>query len=95
MNPRVLLHMFDLVVRKQWDELQPWTDRVHRLVEEGLAPFFEKGFTDTADDRLMAAASGFLTMPVRSRAPYVSATDEDVRQLRAWMAANTPELLEL
>ena len=95
MNPRVLLHMFDLVLRKEWDELQPWAALVGRLVNEGLAPFRGKGFTDTAYDRLMGAATGFLTMSVRSRGPYTSATDEDVRQLRAWMEANTPELLEL
>ena len=95
MNPRILLHMFDLVLQEKWDELQPWTDLVDRLINEGLVPFVEKGFTDTADDRLMGVATGFLTMSVRSRGPYTSATDEDVRQLRAWMEANTPELLEL
>ena len=95
MNPRVLLAMFELVRQEKWDELQPWTDMVDRLINEGLAPFVEKGFTDTADDHLMGVASGFLTMNVRSRGPYTSATDQDVRQLRAWMEANTPELLKL
>lgn len=94
-NPRILLHMFDLVLQKKWDELQPWTDLVERLFNEGLAPFVGKGFLDTAADRLMGVATGFLTMSVRSRGPYTSATGEDVRQLRAWMEANTPELLEL
>ena len=75
MNPRILLHMFDLVLQKKWDELQPCTDLVDRLFNEGLAPFVEKGFTDTADDRLMGVATGFLTMSVRSRGPYTSATD--------------------
>ena len=95
MNPRVLLHMFELVVQEKWEELQPWTDQVNRLVNEGLAPFIEKGFTDSANDRLMGVASGFLTMNVRSRGPYTSATDEDVRRLRAWMDVNTPELVKL
>jgi len=27
--------------------------------------------------------------------PYVSATEADVTQLRAWMAENVPEMLEL
>ena len=95
MNPRVLLHMFELVTREKWDQLQPWTDMVDRLIIEGLAPFVEKGFTDTADDHLMGVATGFLTMSARSRGPYTSATEQDVRQLREWMAANTPELLKL
>ena len=95
MNPRVLLAMFELVQQKKWDELQPWTDKVDRLFNEGLAPFEEKAFTDTAHDHLMGVTSGFLSMSVRSRGPYTSATEEDVDQLRAWMKANTPELLEL
>ena len=95
MNPRVLLHMFDLLVQKRWAELQTWTDLVDRLIREGLAPFVEKGFTDSADDRLMGVATGFLSMRIGSRGPYTSATDEDVRQLREWMKVNTPELLEL
>ena len=95
MNPRVLLMMFDLVQQKKWDELQPWTDMVTRLVTEGLAPFTEKGFTDTAYDHLMGVTSGCLSMNVRSRAPYLSATEQDIQQLRKWMQANTPELLKL
>ena len=93
MNPPVLLHMFHLVLQKKWDELQPWTDLIDRLINEGLAPFVEKGFTDTACDRLMGVATGFLTMDVRSRGPYTSATNDDVCQMREWMEVNTPELL--
>jgi len=95
MNPRVVLHMFELLQRKKWDELQVWTDMVRELISKGLAPFTKKGFTDTAYDHLMGVVSGFLAMNVRSRGPYTSATDEDVEQLRTWMGANTPELLEL
>ena len=95
MNPRVVLHMFDLMRRQKWDELNPWTDMLDRLVQEGLRPFTEKGYTDTAYDRLMGITTGFLTMSVRSREPYISVTDQDVHELRAWMEANTPELLKL
>ncbi len=95
MNPRVVLHMFDLMRRQKWVELNPWTDMLDRLVREGLRPFTEKGYTDTAYDRLMGVTSGFLTMSARSRGPYLSVTDQDVQELRAWMEANTPELLKL
>lgn len=94
-NPRVILHMFKLLQQKKWDELQPWTDLVSHLTTDGLAPFVKKGFTDTAFDHLMGAATGFLTMDVRSRGPYTTATDEDILQLRSWMKKNTPELLNL
>lgn len=95
MNPRIMIQMLNLLRQKKWNELHPWTDLVTQLVSQGLTPFAEKGFTDTAFDHMMGAATGFLTMNVRSRGPYTSAKDEDVQQLRAWMKVNTPELLNL
>jgi len=95
MNPRVILLMFDLMRRGEWDKLAPWDAMVNQFIDVGLAPFAAKGFTDTADDHLLGTVAGFLKMSVRSRGPYVSATDEDVRQLRTWMQGNTPELLRL
>jgi 4-hydroxy-tetrahydrodipicolinate synthase len=94
-NPPVILHMLTLLRQKNWKELKPWTDMVTRLVTQGLDPYIKKGFTDTAFDHLMGVATGFLTMNVRSRGPYISATDDDVQQLRAWMKVNTPVLLDL
>lgn len=93
-NPRVILHMFDLLEKQSWDELKQWTVMLERL-SEGLTPFAEKGFTDSAYDHLQGLATGFLSMNPRSRGTYVSATEADVRQLREWIAANIPEFLEL
>jgi len=95
MNPRVILQMLAMLRQRRWDELKPWTDLVNKLINQGLAPFVEKGFTDTAFDHMMGVATGFLSMNVRSRGTYTSATDEDVQQLRAWMKINTPQLLNL
>lgn len=95
MNPRVLLHMFDLLTQQRWDELQPLTDLVHCLFSEGLKPFAARGFTDSGFDHLMGVASGFLKMNVRTRGTYPGATEADVIALRTWMQAHTPELLEL
>jgi 4-hydroxy-tetrahydrodipicolinate synthase len=95
MNPRIMLNMFNLLRQKKWSELQTWTDKVDLLISTGLTPFVAKGFTDTAFDHLMGAVTGFLTMNVRSRGPYTSATEEDVLHLRQWMRDNTPELLNL
>ena len=95
MNPRVILHMFDLLAKKKWDELQPLTDQVALLIKEGLKPFAKRGFTDTGFDRLMGKASGFLSMNVHSRGTYLSPTSKDVNSLYKWMNENTPELLLL
>ncbi len=94
-NPRIVLHMFELLQQQKWDELKPWTAMIERLGEEGLQPFTEKGYTDSAYDHLQGLATGFLSMDPRSRGTYLSATEEDVQQLRAWMAANIPEFLQL
>jgi len=95
MNPRVMLHMFELLRRREWDELQKRTDRITLLLEEGLTPLTEKGFTDTAYDHVLGRVAGFLKMHPRSRGPYISATEEDVALLRGWMAENVPDLLDL
>lgn len=92
-NPRVILHMFDLLMKQQWQELQPLIDMVSLLTTEGLKPYIERGCTDTAFDHLMGVASGFLRMNVRTRGTYPSATDEDVAALRAWMREHTPAML--
>ena len=94
-NPRIILHMFALLRQSKWEELKPWTAIVDRLHGEGLALFRERGFTDTAFDRLMGVTTGFLTMDVRSRGPSPSADANDVEQLRAWMSRTAPELLDL
>ena len=94
-NPRLILHMFDLLKQKNWDELKPWTDKIEHLGAAGLQPFAEKGYTDSAYDHLQGLATGFLKMNPRSRGTYLSATQEDVQQLRAWLAENLPEFLEL
>jgi len=95
MNPRVILLMFDLLREKKWDELKKWTDLLHLYDENGLKPFTEKGFMDSAYDHMQGLAAGFLEMKPVSRGPYISATAEDVAQLRQWMQDNTPELLRL
>ena len=95
MNPRYILRMFELLQNRDWDALATCCEAVQRLDDEGLAPFAARGFTDTAYDHLQGLVAGFLDMSPVSRGPYVSCTDEDVELLRAWMAENVPELLEL
>ncbi len=93
MHPQYLLDMFALLQAQDWDELQGRTDYIKKLKSTGMDPFRKKGYKDTAIDRLTGKASGFLSMRVQSRGPYVSATDDDVAALRSWMEANTPKLI--
>jgi 4-hydroxy-tetrahydrodipicolinate synthase len=95
LNPKVILHMFDLLRKKDWDRLKPWTDRVKKFTSEGLCPFTEKGFQDSAYDHMLGLVAGFLAMSPRSRPPYTSATPDDIQQLRSWLDINLPEFLQL
>jgi len=95
MNPRYILGMFELLQKKEWDELAKRCEVLCRHDDEGLAPFAARGFTDTAYDHLQGLVAGFLEMSPVSQGPYLSCTDEDVKELRAWMSKNVPELLEL
>jgi dihydrodipicolinate synthase/N-acetylneuraminate lyase len=95
MNPSVILEMFRLLQAKDWDRLDKWTSIIKKHHHEGLGPFAAKGFEDSAYDHLQGTVAGFLKLHPRSRGPYISCTEEDVAQLRAWMQENVPELLEL
>lgn len=95
MNPRVVLEMFRNLTQQNWQALAVWTDKITRLVSEGLRPVIERGCTDTSLDRLMGVTTGFLTMPLRSRGTYPDTTEDDATRLHAWMRKHTPEFLEL
>ena len=59
-------------------------------------PLAEKGYTDSAFDRLHARVCGFLKTSLRTRGgPYRSAAEEDLRLMREWLEANWPEFLDL
>lgn len=95
MNPKLVLHMFQLLVNKDWNHLQRWMEKVARLFSEGLSPFEKKGFQDSACDHMLGLVAGFLSMDPRSRPPYISATWDDVARLRSWLEVSIPEFLDL
>ena len=94
-NPRIMLKVFDLVIKKNWAELKPWTDKYNRIIFEGLKPCFDAGCVDSAIDRLLGLSAGFLKTSLRCRGPYPSCTQAQLVQFRAWLKNNSPEFLEL
>ncbi len=94
-NPRLVLAFWDDVRRRDWPRVEETGRRAAALHEFLAAQFGPKGFTDTAYDRLMGRATGFLKTSLRSRGPYPSCTEEDVAAARAWLAAHWPEMLDL
>lgn len=95
LNPRRVLHMFDLLRAKQWEQLKPMTEQLDRLVREGLKECLERGLEDSALDRLLGRSAGFLKTSLRCRGPYACGTDRDLARLQAWMHEQMPEWLEL
>lgn len=96
MNPRVILRMWEHLRGKRWAELERECANLKRYYAGVIIPLAEKGYTDTAFDRLQGRACGFLKTSLWSRGgPYRSAAEEDVQMTRAWLEAHWPEFLKL
>ena len=93
-NPRFVLELWRLLREQRWDELDEKSPKLKALHEFLAGQFAAKGFTDTAYDRMGGRAGGFLKTSLRSRAPYPSATLDDVERLRQWYAENFAEMLQ-
>ncbi len=94
-NPRVLLGYWEQMRHEKYKEAAGVADKFDRLFEFLGKEYAPRGFMDTAYDRMGGVASGFLSTSLRSRGPYRSATDRDVKILRQWYQENSPEMLEL
>lgn len=95
-NPRVILHMWDLLKQKNWPELDKWCGNLQRYDEAVIEPLAAQGYTDTAFDRLQGKVCGFLKTSLWSRGgPYRSASEEDLKTVREWLKDNWPEFLQL
>jgi len=94
-NPRIVLQAAELLRDQRWEELAAWTDRLRRLIVEGLAPCLAAGLVDSALDRVLGLSAGFLRTSLHCRPPYPSATPEQLEGFRGWLRAHDPEFLEL
>jgi 4-hydroxy-tetrahydrodipicolinate synthase len=62
-----------------------------KLYRYAFDTFGDRGFQDSAWDRFIGNATGFLTAGIRARKPYSCATPEDLAVFRAWIAEHAPE----
>lgn len=93
-NPSLTLEFWASVERGDWESVRKTDERVQPLFEFLHVEFGPRGFTDTAFDRLGGIACGFLNTSLRSRAPYPSATQDDVERFRTWCRGHFPEMLK-
>jgi dihydrodipicolinate synthase/N-acetylneuraminate lyase len=94
-NPRLVLGLWRNLQNKDWVTLGIARGRIRSLLKFLDGEFGTKGFTETAYARMGARATGFLQTSLNNRAPYRSATEEDVALFRQWCGKGYPELLDL
>jgi len=91
MSPKVMLRLYDLCANEQWSEALEITRQIWRLFcGSTVALLEEKGLLDSAIDRAMGNATGFLQAGIECKKPYHSATAEDVAAIRKWVQENLP-----
>jgi hypothetical protein len=94
-NPRLILGLWKSLQAKDWLTLGIARGRIRSLFMFLDGEFGPKGFGDTAYARMGTRVTGFLQSSLHNRAPYRSATEEDVELFRQWCGRRYPELLEL
>lgn len=94
-NPRVMLSAWQSLRAGDWNALQRHCDQLDALFAAMSAVWADRGFTDSAIDRIGALSNGFLRTSLRMRGPYPSPTEADVATLRRLYAEHYPEMLKL
>jgi dihydrodipicolinate synthase/N-acetylneuraminate lyase len=93
--PRYILKLWRSAEARDWAAVAAGCAEIGELDRFKRAAFANRGFTDSAIDRLGGTASGFLSAGLRCRGPYPHATPEDAAALRRWCQEHHPEMLEL
>jgi len=94
-SPKFILQLWAKVERKDWAGADADCGKIDKLLGFLFKQWGERGLTDTGYDRLGGVGGGFLKTNLTGRAPYPSATAEDVRIYRDWCRRNFPEMLEM
>lgn len=94
-NPWVVLAAWQSLSRQDWPALNVAGKKIVMLHDFLMEAFGDRNFSDSADDRNAARATGFLRTSLHTRGPYASPTEEDVIVLRRWLEQHYPEMLDL
>ena len=94
-NPPLILSLWQHFEQADWAHVDAACMQLKLLFEFFDSPqgFALRGFTDSAGDRLGAAAGGFLKCSLRVRGPCPAALPDDVKKLRQWYREHCPEML--
>ncbi len=92
-NPWVVLELWSHLCQGNWGALTEASRpaiALHDFIDHAFGPV---GFTDTAYDRMVGLATGFLRTSLSCRGPYRSPSQADVDTTRNWIERHYPRLL--
>lgn len=92
-NPRELLDTWSQVREANWPVVSRRCEKMKAVFKSLFAAFGKRGFTDTAYDRLVARATGFLKTSLVNRGPYASPVESDIGTVQQILRQCYPELL--
>ncbi len=92
-SPKQMLNYWADVQKRDFEKANKVVDKIESLLVFLRTQYAGRGFTDTAFDRLGGIAGGFLKTSSRSRAPYPSITDVDIKAFQNWCQESFPEML--
>ncbi|HEY8528081.1 MAG TPA: hypothetical protein VIL22_00205 [Paenibacillaceae bacterium] len=73
-------------------EALSWEQRIRAFMEQHIAPFVrEKGYSNQAVDKLLAAVGGWCRVGTRLRWPYRGIPEEEAGRIRSHAIAMLPE----
>lgn len=93
-NPAMMLSLWNNVVKGQWQAVEAECQNIGRLFHFFSTRFANRGLEDAAYDKLGGIAGGFLNTSLGGRAPYPSATRQDVEILQSWYREHWPQMLD-
>ncbi len=94
-NPGLILSLFEACRNGDYEKVQTITERLKRFHDEIFGPLVRQGYWDSALDRLQAMLNPNMSCGLRCRRPYKSLGQNDLEQVRLWIAENDPEILRL
>ena len=94
-NPEFMLTMYDRAARGQWAEAIRMQTLAVRFFRDSFEFIRARGedMSDPVFDKGLGVASGCVVGSQRTRAPYISWSDETVAALREWMRSHYPMFL--
>lgn len=93
-GPQFILGIWQRIELGDWVSARERCGRLDGLFKFLFDVFGSRGFTDTAYDRMVGVATGFLRTSLGNRGPYPYATEADVNRVRRYCAEHLPEMLE-